>query len=49
VCGGAAPVSSEDRQPHLPAADVSALLTSALATFKREHPHPVRADSTAGR
>ncbi len=30
-------ISSEDRQPHLPADDASALLSSALAVYKREH------------
>ena len=37
VRGGTAHVSSEDRQPHLLAADASSLLASALAVYKREH------------
>ena len=37
VRGGTAHVSSEDRQPHLLAADASSLLANALAVYKREH------------
>jgi hypothetical protein len=37
VRGGTAHVSSEDRQPHLAAADASSLLANALAMYKREH------------
>ena len=37
VRGGTAHVSSEDRQPHLLSADASALLSSALAVYRREH------------
>ena len=37
VRGGTAQVSSEDRQPHLLAADARALLAGALAVYKREH------------
>jgi hypothetical protein len=37
VRGGAAHVSSEDRQPHLLAADATSLLENALAVYKREH------------
>ena len=37
VRGGTAHVSSEDRQPHLLAADAHALLANALTTYRGEH------------
>ncbi|MEY2501686.1 MAG: hypothetical protein QOI07_2020 [Verrucomicrobiota bacterium] len=38
--GGDAPVSKEDRQPHLKQNDMKALLLNVLTEFEREHHHP---------